>query len=81
MVHVKNSEKKRLEEADLYELVDAFVDCGHRLADKAAVPAHIQLEQVVVDQSHCHVSSELRRCRRHFTGVMVGLVIEVIHVV
>lgn len=65
-------------ETDLWELVDAFVDLDHSLGEDAAVPAHIQAEQVVVDQSQSHLTRELCRHRRHFTGVMVGFVIEVI---
>lgn len=83
-----NLEKKSLfnesikrQETDLFELADSSVDPPHGTGDDAAVTTHVQVEQAVVDQSQSHLSGELRRHGRHLTGVMVGLVVEVIHAV
>lgn len=53
----------------------------HRLGDDAAVAAHVQPQQVVVDQSQRHLSGELGSQHRHIRSVVVGLVVEVVHVV
>lgn len=63
---------------DLSKLADAFVDPAHNRVEDFAVSNHVQSEQVVVGQSQSHLASELGRHRRHFTGFMAGLVVEVI---
>lgn len=77
----KSNESIKRHETDLSELADSSVDQPHGIGDDAAVTTHVQVEQTVVDQSQSHLASELRRHRRHLTGVMVGLVVEVIHAV
>lgn len=58
-----------------------MVSTRHGLSEVAAVLAHIQVENVVVDESQSHLASELCRQRCDLTGAMVSLVIEVIFAV
>lgn len=65
----------------LGELQDAFVDSGDSILEERAVPTRVQFQQVVVSQTQRHLPSDLRRRRRHLTGFMASLVIQVVLVV
>lgn len=66
---------------NLSELVDPFVDLGNSFCDGAVVSAHIQTQQVVMDQTQHHQAGELRRRGRDVAGALARSVVQVVHVV
>lgn len=63
---------------DQGELADALVGGEYGLVEDAVVAAHVQAEQVVVDQPQGHVTGHLGRQGRDLRCALAGLVVQVV---
>lgn len=68
-------------ETHLIEMADVFVDLEHGIAEDTAVLTQVQSEQLTVCLSQSHQASKPGSPWCHFTGLVVGVVVEVIAIV